>query len=661
MLLVSRAMAHHVSAPASSEASAAPAFQPYVPASQAPAEFTLKAVIIGVLFGLLFGASTVYLGLRAGLTVSASIPIAVLAISVLKRLGGSTILENNIVQTIGSAGESIASGVVFTLPALLFLLPNGPAYFAYLQITLCAFAGGVLGVLMMVPLRRALIVKEHGALPYPEGTACADVLVAGEQGGNMAKAVFMGLGVGAAWKGLSWIVQLTRTAIGYTMARGSFFPNATLNVDISPEYMGVGYVIGPRIAGVMFAGGVLSWLVLLPLFTMMGEFMTAPFPPIPASGKMLSAMTAGEIWRAYIRYTGAGAVLASGIITLARTLPTIVSSFRDSVKDLRGGSGAAAAQIRTEQDTPMLIVVGGTLALALFLLAMPKLPTYGNVLATLLIIVFGFFFVTVSSRITGPDRQLVEPDLGHDHRDADPDLHDLRRAGLDRRRLRADRALGRRHGVHRGGQRRRDVAGPEDRLPRRRHATSPADRPDDRGDDVVAGHRPDHALPAPDDADRLAGAAGAAGDADGDADQGAARAGPAVGPGPRRRVHHHHARALRHPQPLVRGRLLPAHLDDGARSSPAASCARWWSARPARPPNPRSAPARSSAPGLIAGGSLAGILYAILYGRGFIQDAEDSLGLSTFLHEGASGQIVGVVVFLLLGVVLWQVGRRKID
>jgi putative OPT family oligopeptide transporter len=337
-------MAHHVPAPASSEASATPAFQPYVPASQAPAEFTLKAVVIGVLFGLLFGASTVYLGLRAGLTVSASIPIAVLAISILKRLGGSTILENNIVQTIGSAGESIASGVVFTLPALLFLLPYGPSYFAYLQITMCAFAGGVLGVLMMVPLRRALIVKEHGALPYPEGTACADVLVAGEQGGNMAKTVFMGLGVGAAWKGLSWIVQLTRTAIGYTMARGSFFPNATINVDISPEYMGVGYVIGPRIAGVMFAGGVLSWLVLLPLFTMMGEYMTAPFPPVPASGKMLSAMTAGEIWRAYIRYTGAGAVLASGIITLARTLPTIVSSFRDSVKDLRGGSGGGRSR-----------------------------------------------------------------------------------------------------------------------------------------------------------------------------------------------------------------------------------------------------------------------------------------------------------------------------
>src|SRR5215203_5124520 len=378
---------------------AAPAFQPYVPATQSPAELTVKAVIIGVLFGLLFGASTVYLGLRAGLTVSASIPIAVLAISVLKRLGGSTILENNIVQTIGSAGESIASGVVFTLPALLFLLPHGPGYFQYYQITLCAFAGGVLGVLMMVPLRRALIVKEHGALPYPEGTACADVLVAGEQGGNMAKAVFMGLGVGAAWKALSWIVQLTRTAIGYTMARGSFFPNATINVDISPEYMGVGYVIGPRIAGVMFAGGVLSWLVLLPLLTIMGNYMTVPFPPVPPSGLRIDQMSAGQLWSAYIRYTGAGAVLASGLITLARTIPTIISSFRDSVKDFSGG--ATAVKTRTERDIPMLIVLGGSLALAIFLAVAPAMPTQGNFLAAVLIVIFGFFFVTVSSRITG--------------------------------------------------------------------------------------------------------------------------------------------------------------------------------------------------------------------------------------------------------------------
>src|SRR5881398_3545564 len=190
-----------------------PTFQPYVPATQSPAEFTVKAVVLGVLFGLIFGASTVYLGLRAGLTVSASIPIAVLAISVLKRLGGSTILENNIVQTIGSAGESVAGGVVFTIPALIFLAPYGPGYFSYFQIAMLAFAGGILGVLMMVPLRRALIIKEHGVLPYPEGTACADVLIAGERGGKLAGMVFGGLGVGALWKSLSWIFSAFLTEI----------------------------------------------------------------------------------------------------------------------------------------------------------------------------------------------------------------------------------------------------------------------------------------------------------------------------------------------------------------------------------------------------------------------------------------------------------------
>src|SRR5881398_791036 len=190
-----------------------PAFHPYVPATQSPAEFTAKAIAIGVLFGLIFGASTVYLGLRAGLTVSASIPIAVLAISVLKRLGGSTILENNIVQTIGSAGESVAGGVVFTIPALIFLTPYGPAYFSYFQIAVLAFAGGILGTLMMVPLRRALIVKEHGVLPYPEGTACADVLIAGERGGKLAAMVFGGLGIGALWKSFSWIFSAFLTEI----------------------------------------------------------------------------------------------------------------------------------------------------------------------------------------------------------------------------------------------------------------------------------------------------------------------------------------------------------------------------------------------------------------------------------------------------------------
>jgi len=374
-------------------------FQPYVPASESPAEFTVKAVILGALFGLIFGASTVYLGLRAGLTVSASIPIAVLAISVLKRLGGSTILENNIVQTIGSAGESVAGGVVFTIPALIFLAPYGPGFFSYFQILMLAFAGGIMGVLMMVPLRRALIVKEHGILPYPEGAACADVLIAGERGGALAKTVFSGLAIGALWKSVSWIVQIFRTEVGHSMSRTSFFPNATLNVDISPEYMGVGYVIGPRIAGVMFAGGVLSWLVLLPLLSIMGNYMTVPFPPVPASGLRIDQMSAPQLWSAYIRYTGAGAVLASGLITLARTIPTIISSFRDSVKDFSGG--ATAVKTRTERDIPMLIVLGGSLALAIFLAVAPAMPTQGNFLAAVLIVIFGFFFVTVSSRITG--------------------------------------------------------------------------------------------------------------------------------------------------------------------------------------------------------------------------------------------------------------------
>jgi putative OPT family oligopeptide transporter len=391
-------MAHQP--PAAAPAPPRAAFEPYVPASRVIPEFTLKAIVLGALFGLLFGASTVYLGLRAGLTVSASIPIAVLAISVLKRFGGSTILENNIVQTIGSAGESVAAGVVFTIPALIFFGVRGQEFFNYFQITMLAFAGGILGVLMMVPLRRALIVKEHGTLPYPEGTACADVLVAGERGGALAKTVFMGLGVGALWKGLSWIIQLTPTAIGRSMSRTSLFPNATLNVDISPEYMGVGYVIGPRIAGVMFAGGVLSWLVLLPLLSILGNYMTVPFPPVPASGLRIDEMSPGQLWSAYIRYTGAGAVLAAGLITLGRTIPTIISSFRESVKDFRGGA-AGAGQSRTERDIPMTVVLGGTLLLAIFLAVGPGLPTQGNVLASVLTIVFGFFFVTVSSRIVG--------------------------------------------------------------------------------------------------------------------------------------------------------------------------------------------------------------------------------------------------------------------
>ena len=397
------------SAPAPVAPPSSTAFQPYVPATQSPAEFTAKAVVIGVLFGLLFGASTVYLGLRAGLTVSASIPIAVLAISVLKKLGGSTILENNIVQTIGSAGESVAGGVVFTIPALIFLTPDGPAYFNYYQIAMLAFAGGILGVLMMVPLRRALIVKEHGVLPYPEGAACADVLIAGERGGKLASMVFAGVAVGAIWKAMSWVVNVFAKELDYSTPRGSQFPNATLNIDISPEYMGVGYVIGPRIAGTMFAGGVLSWLVLLPLLSILGATINVPFPPIhpnfannPATGMAfkISEMSPAQLWSAYIRYIGAGAVLAAGLITLGRTLPTIVASAREGIKDFGAATGPTT-RLRTERDLPTAFVLGGSLLLAIFLAVAPKMPMQGNFLAAILVIIFGFLFVTVSSRITG--------------------------------------------------------------------------------------------------------------------------------------------------------------------------------------------------------------------------------------------------------------------
>ena len=378
----------------------APKFQPYVRASESPAEFTAKAVVLGILFGLIFGASTVYLGLRAGLTVSASIPIAVLAISVLKRLGGSTILENNIVQTIGSAGESLAAGVVFTIPALIFLVPIRSGLF---QLR----ADHAAGDCRWHPRRAddgaapSRADRERAWRPAVPGRHRVRRRAGRRRTGRCIGAHGLhGPGHGAIWKSLSWIFQIFPTAIGYTVARTGVFPNATLNLDLSPEYMGVGYVIGPRIAGVMFAGGVLSWLVLLPLLSILGNYMTVPFPPVPASGLRIDQMSAGQLWSAYIRYTGAGAVLAAGLITLARTLPTIVSSFRESVKEFGAATGAGG-RLRTDRDMPLTVVLVGSLLLALFLAVTPGMPMQWNFVAAVLIVIFGFFFVTVSSRITG--------------------------------------------------------------------------------------------------------------------------------------------------------------------------------------------------------------------------------------------------------------------
>lgn len=373
------------------------AFKPYISPSDFIPEFTLKAVLLGSIFGIIFGAATVYLGLKVGLTVSASIPIAVLAISIFKKLGKATILENNMVQTIGSAGESVAAGVVFTVPALLFLA-GGEAYFQYFQIFVLALVGGVLGVLFMVPLRRALIVKEHGNLPYPEGTACADVLVAGEKGGALARNVFYGLGIAFLYKGFMSILGLWKDVPQYVFGRSSALPNGTVNAEITPELLGVGYIIGPRIAGIMVAGGVLSWLVLIPLITLLGDNLTAPMAP--ETSMLISEMSPSQIWSKYIRYIGAGAVTFGGIITLIKTLPTIVTAFKDSFKDLRSRNAqTAATQVRTEKDVPLIFVVVGSIALVFLMTILPNVPT--NFLSAIMIVVFGFFFVTVASRIVG--------------------------------------------------------------------------------------------------------------------------------------------------------------------------------------------------------------------------------------------------------------------
>ena len=374
-------------------------FKPFIAADQQLPELTIKAIIPGIFLGIIFGVATVYLGLKVGLTVSASIPIAVLAISFFKKWGKATILESNMVQTIGSAGESVAAGVVFTVPALLFL-EGGRQYFEYFQIFVLALIGGFLGVLFMIPLRRALIVKEHGNLPYPEGTACADVLIAGEKGGNLAGKVFLGLGIAFIYKAAMSIFGLWKEVPALIFKKQSALPNGTINGEITPELLGVGYIIGPRIAGVMVAGGVLSWLVLIPLITLIGEGLTVPFAP--ETVKLISNMSPDEIWSKYIRYIGAGAVTFGGIITLIKSLPTIVNAFRDSLKDFKqqGKTIENRESIpRTEKDLPLYFVLIGSVVLLILMMVLPNLPT--NFFSALLILVFGFFFVTVSSRIVG--------------------------------------------------------------------------------------------------------------------------------------------------------------------------------------------------------------------------------------------------------------------
>ena len=383
-----------------------PAFQPFVSPNEKPREFTLRAVLLGSMFGIIFGAVTVYVGLRAGLTVAASIPIAVLSISILRAFGRSSILENVIVQTTGNAGQSIAAGVIFTLPALIFLGFD----LEYARIFMLALIGGFLGVLFMVPLRRPLIVEEHGVLKFPEGTACADVLMAGEKGGSFASRVFLGLGLGAAYTFFQ-NENLFGAWPGTPEYRPDFGPQhvlkgASIKADATPEYLGVGYIIGPRTAGIIFAGGVFSWLVLMPLIYFFGKGLNVPIYPgtVP-----VAQMGPSELWATYVRPMGAGAVAAAGLITLFKTLPTIVSALGAGFKHMSGSKAAAGKTLRTEKDFSMrTALVGSGLLIILMFLFLEFKPVPGafvglwaNLAAAVMVVFFGFLFVTVSSRIVG--------------------------------------------------------------------------------------------------------------------------------------------------------------------------------------------------------------------------------------------------------------------
>lgn len=401
------------------------AFKPYIAPEQNIAEFTVKSVVFGALFGIIFGCSTVYLALKAGLTVSASIPIAVIAITLGRRFLKTTILENNIIQTTGSAGESIAAGVVFTLPGFLFLSEGengvsvGEPFFNYLTILILAAFGGVLGTLMMIPLRRSLIVKEHDTLPYPEGTACASVLQAGEKGGDFAKTAFMGMGVALVYAILQKIFHVIAEVPSYVTSHlNKFWPSAATRGEITPEYLGVGYIIGPKISGILVAGSVLAWWGLTPLLSTLvpadvialqlvklGYLADISSPGGPGAWDPVNhtfGSYADAIYRAYIRQIGAGAVAAGGFITLIKTIPTIVSSFRESISSLKEKS--VGGVLRTERDLSFKVVIFGSLILILVLTFMPGIPgdsIFQKLLIGLLIIIFGFFFVTVASRIVG--------------------------------------------------------------------------------------------------------------------------------------------------------------------------------------------------------------------------------------------------------------------
>ena len=371
-------------------------FKPYIPAEKITPEFTVTSIIMGVILAIVFGAANAYLGLRVGMTVSASIPAAVISMGVIRVImKKNSILESNMVQTIGSAGESLAAGAIFTMPALFLWAEEGLCGMPSLvEITLIALCGGVLGVLFMIPLRNALIVKEHATLLYPEGTACAEVLLAGEEGGSNASTVFSGMVLAAIFK---FLVDGIKVIPADIAAQFRSF-KGELGMEVYPALLGVGYIVGPRIASYMFVGSLIGWMVIIPLICLFGaDTWMYPAEVGTTIGQLYESGGASSIWGSYVRYIGAGAIATGGIISLINSLPLIVTTFRDSIKSMKGSKSTSGA--RTAQDLPMGIVLIGIVAMIVIIWLVPAIPV--NILGALLIVVFGFFFATVSSRMVG--------------------------------------------------------------------------------------------------------------------------------------------------------------------------------------------------------------------------------------------------------------------
>ncbi len=370
------------------------AYKPFIPADKVVPEITVTSIILGIILAVVFGAANAYLGLRVGMTISASIPAAVLSMGVIRFiLRKDSILENNMVQTIGSAGESLAAGAIFTLPALFLWAEEGKIDTpSMLTITLICLVGGVLGILFMIPLRQALIVEEHGVLPFPEGKACSEVLMAGEEGGSKAGAVFSGLGIAALYKFLTDGLKIWPSEVGHDI---KFFKGSSLGMQVLPALAGVGYICGPKISSYMFAGGTLSWFVLMPVIALFGADATI-FP----GTEVINTLSPGTLWGTYVRYIGAGAVATGGVISLVKSFPMIVRTFKATMATFGKKSEKTATVLpRTQQDLPMPLVIGLVIALVLLIWLLPTFPV--NPLGALLVVIFGFFFAAVSSRMVG--------------------------------------------------------------------------------------------------------------------------------------------------------------------------------------------------------------------------------------------------------------------